>query len=174
MRTAMLWFHWLEMLGAMSRKPSWSHSFSSQTLRSFRTQTNSSFDILGVIHVVQELHAISYSLHVVGGLVGLSVLCLVSLPVMDFIRWVFLSMTPLLQMMMLQPVPHPQHPKQVGTFNNPFPDSFLFTTKDIKSTPITLWVKWQFWETPYQYVWMAPCQLVSIIVGLSVNLRILK
>lgn len=33
-------------------------------------------------------------------------------------RWVHLSMPTLLQMMMqLQPKPHPQHPKQVGTLN---------------------------------------------------------
>lgn len=48
--------------------------------------------------------------HVIVGLVGL--------PMMDlelFDRWVYLSMTPLLQMMMMQPLSHPQHLKQVGT-----------------------------------------------------------
>lgn len=52
-----------------------------------------------------------------------SVLCLVGLPVMDlehFDRWVCLSMTPLLQMMMMrQPLAPPQRPQQVGTSNNP-------------------------------------------------------
>lgn len=47
---------------------------------------------------------------------------LVGLPVMDlglFDRWVYLSLTPLLQMMMvLQPLCHAQHLKQVGTHNN--------------------------------------------------------
>jgi len=65
-------------------------------------------------HSVQSLVS-----HVIDGLVGLPVLCLFGLPVMDvelFDRWVFLSITPLLQMMMmLQQLPHPQQPKQVGT-----------------------------------------------------------
>lgn len=52
---------------------------------------------------------------------------------------------------------------------NPFPDLFLLTRMEhsnIKSPPITLWAQWQFWEKPYQYVWMATCKLVSNIVGL--------
>lgn len=49
-------------------------------------------------------------------------------------RWVHLSMTTLLQMMMqLQPKPHPQHPKQVGTLNkfliNQF-NCYKFTLKN--------------------------------------------
>lgn len=48
-----------------------------------------------------------------------SSLYLFDLSVMDmelFDRWVYLSMTLLLQMMMLlQPLPHPQNPMQVGT-----------------------------------------------------------
>lgn len=60
--------------------------------------------------------------HVIDGLVGPPVLCLVGLPVMELSdRWVYLSMTHLLQVMMMpQPLPHPQHPKQVGTLNNPY------------------------------------------------------
>lgn len=49
-------------------------------------------------------------------------------------RWVHLSMTPLLQMMMrLPPMPHPQHPKQVGTLNKCFLNQFIcykFTLKN--------------------------------------------
>lgn len=53
------------------------------------------------------------------------VLCLVGLSVMDlelFDRWVYVSITPLLQtkMMMLQPIPHPHRPQQVGNHSNPF------------------------------------------------------
>lgn len=80
-------------------------------LRFLRLWNRSSCCMLSSLHL-------SLLSHATNGLFGLPVLCLVGLPVMDmelFDRWVYLSMKPLLQMMMmLQPLPHPQLPKQVG------------------------------------------------------------
>lgn len=112
------------------------HCFIYQThSSSYRAQTKLLVEILNL--PVKELHDIFHSSlvsHVINGLIGLPVLCLVGLQVMDlelFDRWVYLSLTPLLQMMMmLRPLPHHQHPNQVGTHNKP---SYFITPH------LTLW-----------------------------------
>lgn len=125
-------FQQLEKLAAIRTKTSWPHTVlflrhTVQWVGSHRSQAKLSVDILVSFSLSKRCMSCSIQSlvsHVINGLVGLPVLCLVGLPVMDlelFDRWVYLSMTPLLQMMMmLQPLPHLQHPQQVGTHKNPY------------------------------------------------------
>lgn len=88
----------------------------SDIVRVLRAQATQLGWCFGVDHPVHALHVILHSKSclacVIDGFVGL--------PVMDWEpdRWVYLSMTPLFQMMMLLwPLAHRQHHHQVGTYN---------------------------------------------------------
>lgn len=93
-------------------------------------------------------------------------------------RWVHLSTTTLLQMMMqLQPKPHPQHPKQVGTLNKSLINQFncyKFTLKNEENHSKLATAKLQF---NLQCLTVKPASLVTdlhvktLILGVTFQTR---